>query len=117
MSNFNILRTFRVLNALRLFRNVTGAKAIVDALVFSVPHLVDVALVIIFLYFVFGLTGMQTWMGSYRQYCVSETTGFVDTVTRLCSMDAGRGRQCPTGYYCSNSTIDALRIKINQRQI
>jgi hypothetical protein len=88
---------------MRLFRNVAGVKSIVDALVFSVPHLVDVALVILFLYFVFGLTGMQTWMGAYHQYCVSETTGIVDTANRLCSMTADRGRQCSTGYICSNS--------------
>lgn len=46
---------------------------------------------------------MQTWMGSYRQYCVNETSGIVDTTLRLCSMTPERGRQCADGFICSNN--------------
>jgi hypothetical protein len=54
-----------------------GFRAIINAILFSVPHLMDVALLIIFLFFVFGLTGMQTWMGEFRQRCVDDVSGQV----------------------------------------
>jgi hypothetical protein len=65
----------------------------------SVPKLVNVGLVIVFVLFMFSVGALQLWMGVLRRQCVSLSDGSLDPEGRLCSAYS-TGRQCPEGYYC-----------------
>jgi len=104
--NLSIIRAFRALATIRIFRSMPGLKAIVDALVFSIPHLLDIGVLMLFLFMVYALTGMQMWLGTMRQRCFDDSTGLVESVDRLCSIDPTYGRQCPSGYSCLGNMTD-----------
>lgn len=87
------LRTIRIVSSIRVFRSVSGTnppndahawifltgaslcamclglKALGDAIVYSLPALFDVMLLILFLFLIYGLVGLQTWLGEFSQRC------------------------------------------------
>uniref|UniRef100_A0A8C9TF84 Sodium channel protein n=1 Tax=Scleropages formosus TaxID=113540 RepID=A0A8C9TF84_SCLFO len=77
-SNFNtkmfnykyILRTFRVLRALKTISVIPGLKTIVGALIQSVKKLSDVMILTVFFLSVFALVGLQLFMGLLRHKCI-----------------------------------------------
>uniref|UniRef100_A0A8C9XMF3 Sodium channel protein n=1 Tax=Sander lucioperca TaxID=283035 RepID=A0A8C9XMF3_SANLU len=121
LGNVSVLRTFRVLRALKTITVIPGLKTIVGALIQSVKKLADVMILTVFCLCVFALIGLQLFMGNLRQKCVlipppllSNHTSDIDLDTGyhenfyflpgqldalLCgnSSDAG---VCPEGYVC-----------------
>ncbi|NXC37282.1 SCN5A protein, partial [Campylorhamphus procurvoides] len=115
----SVLRTFRVLRALKTISVVPGLKIIVGALIQSVKKLADVMILTVFCLSVFALIGLQLFKGNLRQKCIKNTTepcnktwetyemfandsddfakknGTVDIL--LCGSGAG---VCPPGYIC-----------------
>ncbi|NWI79641.1 SCN5A protein, partial [Dryoscopus gambensis] len=115
----SVLRTFRVLRALKTISVVPGLKIIVGALIQSVKKLADVMILTVFCLSVFALIGLQLFKGNLRQKCIRNTTvscnktwesyeqflndsddfarknGTVDIL--LCGHGAG---VCPPGYKC-----------------
>ncbi|CAF4227068.1 unnamed protein product, partial [Rotaria magnacalcarata] len=65
-----VLRTFRVLRALKTVAVVPGLKTIVNALIQSFIALRDVAVLSSFILSIFALVGLQLYMGVLRQKCV-----------------------------------------------
>lgn len=66
-------RAIRVLGAIRVFRSIQGLRILGQAVLHSLPALLDVTLLISFLYFIYGLVGLQTWFGEFRQRCLDCT--------------------------------------------
>uniref|UniRef100_A0A3Q3WUG1 Sodium channel protein n=1 Tax=Mola mola TaxID=94237 RepID=A0A3Q3WUG1_MOLML len=70
LGNLSVLRTFRVLRALKTITVIPGLKTIVGALIQSVKKLADVMILTVFCLSVFALIGLQLFMGNLRQKCV-----------------------------------------------
>uniref|UniRef100_A0A3Q3NMP5 Sodium channel protein n=1 Tax=Labrus bergylta TaxID=56723 RepID=A0A3Q3NMP5_9LABR len=118
LGNVSVLRTFRVLRALKTITVIPGLKTIVGALIQSVKKLADVMILTVFCLSVFALIGLQLFMGNLRQKCVlippmllgNQTSdhinnpdnyyhvpGQIDALLCGNSSDAGA---CPEGYMC-----------------
>nr|XP_041570205.1 sodium channel protein type 5 subunit alpha [Taeniopygia guttata] len=119
LGSVSVLRTFRVLRALKTISVVPGLKIIVGALIQSVKKLADVMILTVFCLSVFALIGLQLFKGNLRQKCIRNSTeicnktwesyekfandsddfarknGTVDIL--LCGPGAG---DCPPGYKC-----------------
>jgi hypothetical protein len=65
-----VLRTLRVLRALKTVAIVPGLKTIVDSLIQSVIRLRDVIILTSFVLSVFALVGLQLYMGALKRKCV-----------------------------------------------
>jgi hypothetical protein len=66
----SVLRTLRVLRALKTVAIVPGLKTIVDSLIQSVIRLRDVIILTSFVLSVFALVGLQLYMGALKRKCV-----------------------------------------------
>ncbi|CAF4186803.1 unnamed protein product, partial [Rotaria sp. Silwood2] len=129
LGNVSVLRTFRVLRALKTVAVVPGLKTIVDALIQSLICLRDVTVLSSFILSIFALVGLQLYMGVLRQKCVPTHDSFLnnsnfsmigfnmsyDAYTKeidneiywykeddayvLCGNASG-SRKCPKGYVC-----------------
>ncbi|XP_060834551.1 sodium channel protein para-like isoform X6 [Rhopalosiphum padi] len=125
LGNLAVLRTFRVLRALKTVAIVPGLKTIVGAVIESVKNLRDVIILTIFSLSVFALLGLQIYMGVLTQKCIKyfPTDGSAGNLTNenwfafmsnssnwqpgeeepdeypLCGNGTGAG-QCKEGYMC-----------------
>uniref|UniRef100_A0A8C0ZAQ9 Sodium channel protein n=1 Tax=Cyanistes caeruleus TaxID=156563 RepID=A0A8C0ZAQ9_CYACU len=119
LGSVSVLRTFRVLRALKTISVVPGLKIIVGALIQSVKKLADVMILTVFCLSVFALIGLQIFKGNLRQKCIRNTTEFCNKTWEsyekfandsddfaikngtvdilLCGPGAG---VCPPGYKC-----------------
>ncbi|CAM2105161.1 unnamed protein product [Caretta caretta] len=70
LGSVSVLRTFRVLRALKTISIVPGLKVIVGALIQSVKKLTDVMILTVFCLSVFALIGLQLFKGNLRHKCV-----------------------------------------------
>ncbi|CAF3491897.1 unnamed protein product [Rotaria socialis] len=78
LGNVAVLRTFRVLRALKTVAIVPGLKTIVNALIQSFIALRDVSVLSTFILSIFALVGLQLYMGTLRQKCVPSYDSFVN---------------------------------------
>uniref|UniRef100_A0A8C5I7L5 Sodium channel protein n=1 Tax=Gouania willdenowi TaxID=441366 RepID=A0A8C5I7L5_GOUWI len=70
LGSLSVLRTFRVLRALKAISVIPGLKTIVGALFQSVKKLADVMILTVFCLSVFALVGLQLFMGHLKQKCI-----------------------------------------------
>ncbi|KAM9345606.1 sodium channel protein type 4 subunit alpha B [Symphorus nematophorus] len=89
MGNVSVLRTFRVLRALKTITVIPGLKTIVGALIQSVKKLADVMILTVFCLSVFALIGLQLFMGNLRQKCVLIPPVLLSNHTSDSDLDAG----------------------------
>lgn len=59
MPSVSILRTLRVLRPLRSLTILPGMRTLVRSLLASIPPLMNVAVLLTFIFFVFGILGTQ----------------------------------------------------------
>ncbi|CAF4138409.1 unnamed protein product [Rotaria sp. Silwood2] len=78
LGNVAVLRTFRVLRALKTVAVVPGLKTIVGALIQSFISLRDVSVLSSFILSIFALIGLQLYMGVLRQKCVPTYESFLN---------------------------------------
>ncbi|XP_009068652.1 PREDICTED: sodium channel protein type 5 subunit alpha-like, partial [Acanthisitta chloris] len=119
LGSVSVLRTFRVLRALKTISVVPGLKIIVGALIQSVKKLADVMILTVFCLSVFALIGLQLFKGNLRQKCMRNNTDLGNRTWEtyemflndsadfarkngtsdilLCGSGAGT---CPPGYTC-----------------
>ncbi|XP_061173087.1 sodium channel protein para-like isoform X2 [Saccostrea echinata] len=81
LGNLSALRTFRVLRALKTVAVIPGLKTIVGALLEAVRRLRDVMILTVFMLSIFALVGMQLYMGTLRQKCVTFTNFTYENTT------------------------------------
>uniref|UniRef100_A0A672IZ24 Sodium channel protein n=1 Tax=Salarias fasciatus TaxID=181472 RepID=A0A672IZ24_SALFA len=72
LGNLSVLRTFRVLRALKAISVIPGLKTIVGALFQSVKKLADVMILTVFCLSVFALVGLQLFMGHLKNKCIMD---------------------------------------------
>lgn len=70
LGNLSVIRTFRVLRALKTVAIIPGMKTIVGAVIDSVKNLKDVVVLTLFSLSVFSLLGLQIYMGTLTQKCI-----------------------------------------------
>ncbi|NXW21463.1 SCN5A protein, partial [Circaetus pectoralis] len=117
LGSVSVLRTFRVLRALKTISLVPGLKIIVGALIQSVKKLANVMILTVFCLSVFALIGLQLFKGNLRQKCIRNSTVFSkipnffnktresyemlanDTVKRALLFPV-TSRTCPPDYIC-----------------
>ena len=102
--NYTALRTLRVLRPLRSMNAIPPLKTIVQGLLYSVIELVNVLLLMGFIFTIFGIVAVQLWMGVLRNRCQHDETENIleeyyctDVNNTLGGL---RGRHCPVGYSC-----------------
>ena len=59
------LRAFRALRPLRTISAYPGIRLLVSTLIAAIPLLLDVVLLLAWVFFVFGIMGLQLFMGRY----------------------------------------------------
>uniref|UniRef100_A0A8C9XNW4 Sodium channel protein n=1 Tax=Sander lucioperca TaxID=283035 RepID=A0A8C9XNW4_SANLU len=89
LGNVSVLRTFRVLRALKTITVIPGLKTIVGALIQSVKKLADVMILTVFCLCVFALIGLQLFMGNLRQKCVLIPPPLLSNHTSDIDLDTG----------------------------
>ncbi|XP_076324992.1 sodium channel protein para-like isoform X1 [Tachypleus tridentatus] len=117
LGNLSVLRTFRVLRALKTVAIIPGLKTIVGAVIESVKNLKDVIILTVFALSIFALLGLQVYMGVLTQKCILQwpqnisDIGYLNHVTnstnwikeggiyQLCGNSSGTN-VCPEGSVC-----------------
>jgi len=69
MPKVSMLRTLRVLRPLRSLTILPGMKMLVRSLLASIPPLMNVVVLLSFIFFVFGILGLQMWAGIMHSRC------------------------------------------------
>ncbi|XP_068606315.1 sodium channel protein type 4 subunit alpha B [Brachionichthys hirsutus] len=119
LGNVSVLRTFRVLRALKTITVIPGLKTIVGALIQSVKKLANVMILTVFCLSVFALIGLQLFMGNLRQKCVLMApgnrssdmdldVGYHGNNTRNTDVDFYEHVNNPENYYYLPGQLDAL---------
>jgi hypothetical protein len=67
--NLSALRTFRVLRPLRTLNAIPELKIIVTSLLKSASKMVDVGILALFIFLLFGIIGVQLWTGLLQMRC------------------------------------------------
>jgi len=94
------LKVLRPLRAFKAVNNMEGLRVLVQSLLGALRLLGDVLLLAVFVFFIFGVIGVQLFAGQLHGRCYDEGLGsLVEEETRLCSMQQS-GRRCPTGMAC-----------------
>lgn len=105
-SGLSSVRVVRVLRPLRAINSVEGLRILIDSMLASIPQLCNVMGLCAFIFFVFGIIGMQLFSGKMGQRChwpagygdgeVSDA-GLIpaEDTGLLCTNSSEVGRQCP----------------------
>ncbi|XP_072539605.1 voltage-dependent T-type calcium channel subunit alpha-1I [Salminus brasiliensis] len=86
--NFTAIRTVRVLRPLKAINRVPSMRILVNLLLDTLPMLGNVLLLCFFVFFIFGIIGVQLWAGLLRNRCYPEENFTLST-----------GMALPTPYY------------------
>uniref|UniRef100_A0A915MCL9 Ion transport domain-containing protein n=4 Tax=Meloidogyne TaxID=189290 RepID=A0A915MCL9_MELJA len=70
--NLTAIRTIRVLRPLRAVNRIPSLRILVNLLLDTLPMLGNVLLLCFFVFFIFGIIGVQLWAGLLRNRCVIE---------------------------------------------
>jgi len=74
--NLTAIRTIRVLRPLRAINRVPSMRILVNLLLDTLPMLGNVLLLCFFVFFIFGIVGVQLWAGVLRNRCVPVLPNF-----------------------------------------
>jgi len=74
LSALRALRTFRALRPIRVASRAEGMKVVVNALFQAIPGIANVVLVCFLFYLIFGILGLNLFMGKFY-FCNDEDTG------------------------------------------
>lgn len=98
-SSLSGIRALRVLRPLRVVTHLPGLKLIVDAFVKSIPLLCDTLLICAFYFVVFGICGLQVFLGEYRSRCFDIESGELDADLEF---TCGGAVTCSAESYCGS---------------
>ncbi|ODM93579.1 Sodium channel protein 60E [Orchesella cincta] len=76
--NLEVLRTFRVLRAVKTISILPGLRMMINALLSSVVQLLEVMALTLFCLMIFALFALEVYMGKLRQKCVLIKGGPLD---------------------------------------
>uniref|UniRef100_A0A8C1VN63 Voltage-dependent T-type calcium channel subunit alpha n=1 Tax=Cyprinus carpio TaxID=7962 RepID=A0A8C1VN63_CYPCA len=92
--NFSAIRTVRVLRPLKAINRVPSMRILVNLLLDTLPMLGNVLLLCFFVFFIFGIIGVQLWAGLLRNRCYPE-----ENFTLLTDSLPTSGITLPAPYY------------------
>ncbi|KAI2642416.1 Voltage-dependent T-type calcium channel subunit alpha-1I [Labeo rohita] len=99
--SFSAIRTVRVLRPLRAINRVPSMRILVTLLLDTLPMLGNVLLLCFFVFFIFGIVGVQLWAGLLRNRCFFDSNirmvDETDDVPFICSTTRENGM-----LHCSN---------------
>ena len=109
-AGYTAIRTLRVLRPLRAISAVGGMRVMVSSLFGSIPLLIDLVGLSLFFFAVFGIMGIQLYVGALRQNCFldSDPSTQDPTDVRKCAMMCLTspffcGYFCPSDSFCSQA--------------
>lgn len=111
VGDISSLRTLRVLRPLRAITKFPKLRFLVVLLFQCVPMLANVMGLCIFIFFVFGILGVQLVQGVLRGRCFSWVDG--SSLDYICSIGGGGAVSCPMGYTCLTLAENPGRGSIN----
>jgi hypothetical protein len=101
------LRALRILRPLRTISSVKALKVILKAFFASLPMLCDTFAVLLFVFLIFAIAGLQLFSGYLKKRCFEETTGIPiksdNEEDTICGNTA-----CPDGYFCGKGLANPL---------
>jgi len=83
----------KALRTLRTISTVEGLRMLIEALVSSLPLLLDILLILSFYFLTLAIAGIQLWHGILKSRCLNVETGTVDD-TRCCGSFGCGNRKC-----------------------
>uniref|UniRef100_A0A8C1PFB8 Voltage-dependent T-type calcium channel subunit alpha n=1 Tax=Cyprinus carpio TaxID=7962 RepID=A0A8C1PFB8_CYPCA len=102
--SFSAIRTVRVLRPLRAINRVPSMRILVTLLLDTLPMLGNVLLLCFFVFFIFGIVGVQLWAGLLRNRCFFDKSvsqyyrlDETDDIPFICSTTRDNGM-----LHCSN---------------
>eukprot|EP00899_Mesostigma_viride_P024665 jgi/Mesvir1/5383/Mv15459-RA.1 len=93
------LRALRALRPLRAFKFFSGVRAILASLQQSIPLLADVAGLVLFFFIIFGVLGLEMFMGALARRCVMPDGETLLVPETLCGYGKG-SYKCPPPSVC-----------------
>eukprot|EP00939_MAST-03C_sp_MAST-3C-sp1_P002275 g2275.t1 len=99
-SNLSGIRALRILRPLRAVTHVPELKQIVDAFIRSMPLLGDTMIICAFYFVVFGICGVQIWIGMYRSRCFANDSGKLVTDGDDAGYACGGSFTCDAERFC-----------------
>ncbi|KRZ31326.1 Voltage-dependent T-type calcium channel subunit alpha-1H [Trichinella pseudospiralis] len=81
--NLTAIRTVRVLRPLRAINRIPSMRILVNLLLDTLPMLGNVLLLCFFVFFIFGIIGVQLWAGLLRNRCLLDLPSSNDSSLEL----------------------------------
>lgn len=109
-SNYSALRSLRALRPLRTVNVIPGLRIIVNALLQSIPPFINVLILLMFSFFMFGILGVQLLMGVLKNRCVVTDSSRIEggktlwdfaideTGSEIICSTFWLGRSCPSSF-------------------
>jgi len=76
----------------------------------SLPFLLNVIILMLVFYFVFGITGVEMFGGAFRRHCFSNATNEVIDYEAVCRLNPAPswqgGKYCEADQYCDRTDIN-----------
>ncbi|XP_055999820.1 muscle calcium channel subunit alpha-1-like isoform X17 [Ostrea edulis] len=92
------LRAFRVLRPLRLVSRAPSLQVVLNAIVRAMVPLLHIALLVIFVIFIYAIIGLELFSGSMHETCFDKETNSVMTLPNV--HPCGKGFSCPNDSVC-----------------
>lgn len=111
VQNVSAMRSVRVLRPLRTITGVEGMRMLVSTLLSSLPMLLDVLILVAFLFLIFGTIAVQTFSGALRRRCGEPLPGGFDemVLVNVTQFDAAAPQAAAPGereLFCGDNIID-----------
>merc|ERR1711972_380958 len=74
--SLSALRVLRVLRPLRTISSIRNLKTIIITIFNAVPYLTEVLVIVLFVFLVFAIAGLQLFSGLLKRRCFNESEGF-----------------------------------------
>jgi hypothetical protein len=98
--NFSVIRSFRILRAMRATRTLPQLQHIIQCLFIAVLDLGNVVLLLGMVFLIFGLVGIILFGNKLHFQCMDDRSGLVLDGEQRCSADPTSGYQCVQGASC-----------------
>ena len=94
--SFTSFRSLRVLRPLKTISSIKKLKMLIQTILSSVPFLIDILLILVFVYLMFAIGGLYIFSGVLMKKCFLPETGTRHSSNLFCSDSS----ICPTDYKC-----------------
>ncbi|KAI7807250.1 putative voltage-dependent T-type calcium channel subunit alpha-1I-like [Triplophysa rosa] len=106
--NLTAIRTVRVLRPLKAINRVPSMRILVNLLLDTLPMLGNVLLLCFFVFFIFGIIGVQLWAGLLRNRCYPEENFTLSTGVSLPAQYYSLDEEDERPFICSLSQDNGI---------